>query len=475
VRTGRQINRFALGSITIVVGLVVVLGVMAGLIGPQMFSGGGRTVTAVFTNAEQLIPGNEVRMQGVLEGTVQKVRLGPGARSASVTMTVADSAGPLYRNATATIAWKTLLGGAFNINLSRGDPGAGPLGSHVIPASQTFDQVELDNLLSFDSGAARRGLRTLPGQLAVALGDPKPPSQVLGALADVSPVVATGVGAVRGQVPDRDLRSFVSGAEQTVKALDAPNDLLRGLVQGAAATLSVTAARATDIKSALDEATPSMQQLITTFSQLNTTLQLANPLLQTLQGPVADVAPTVARLYPTVVGARDLLDRAVPLLHALAPAVTSLKSAAIQGLPLLNALTPSINRLANTVLPYMNTIDPATQHTTAQMIGPTTEALGPDIAGQMDQNGHFIRFPATAGSSPVYLPCQIYAGNPAAKQVIACQSLQQMLQAFLNYNPFDSSANESGSGAGGGGGAARAGSAGSAHSSKSRTTRASGR
>jgi hypothetical protein len=195
-----------------------------------------------------------------------------------------------------------------------------------------------------------------------------------------------------------------------------------------------------------------MQQLTTTFSQLSTTLHLANPLLRTLEGPAVDVAPTVAHLYPTVVGARDLLDRAVPLLHALAPAVTSLKTAAQQGLPLLNEITPSLTQLADTFLPYMNTIDPATQHTTAQMIGPTTEALGPDIAGQMDQNGHFIRFPATAGSSPFYLPCQTYLGNPSAKQLIACQSLQQMLQAFLNYNPFDAAANESGNGGGSGGG-----------------------
>jgi hypothetical protein len=72
------------------------------------------------------------------------------------------------------------------------------------------------------------------------------------------------------------------------------------------------------------------------------------------------------------------------------------------------------------------------------MIGPTTEALGPDIAGQEDQNGHFIRFPATAGSSPFYLPCQIYAGNPSSSQLVACSSLQTIFSAFLNYNPVQS-------------------------------------
>jgi hypothetical protein len=82
----------------------------------------------------------------------------------------------------------------------------------------------------------------------------------------------------------------------------------------------------------------------------------------------------------------------------------------------------------------------------------------------MDQNGHFIRFPATAGSSPFYLPCQTYLGNPSAKQLVACQSLQQMLQAFLNYNPFDAAANESGNGGGTGGGKGSGASA--AHTSR---------
>jgi hypothetical protein len=72
----------------------------------------------------------------------------------------------------------------------------------------------------------------------------------------------------------------------------------------------------------------------------------------------------------------------------------------------------------------------------------------------MDQNGHFIRFPATAGSSPLYLPCQIYAGNPSSKQLIACQSLQQTLSSFLGYNPVASILGEVGAANGTGTGTA---------------------
>jgi hypothetical protein len=119
--------------------------------------------------------------------------------------------------------------------------------------------------------------------------------------------------------------------------------------------------------------------------------------------------------------------------------MASLASTSRNALPLLQNIQPTIDSLGQTILPYLNTVDPATQHTTAQMIGPTTEALGPDIAGQMDQNGHFIRFPATAGSSPFYLPCQTYLGNPAYhNQLLACSSLQDTLSAFINFNPLSS-------------------------------------
>jgi hypothetical protein len=70
------------------------------------------------------------------------------------------------------------------------------------------------------------------------------------------------------------------------------------------------------------------------------------------------------------------------------------------------------------------------------MIGPTFTGLGSGAAGQEDENGHFIRFPATGGSSPLYLPCQIYAGNPDKDKMIACKSLQQATRSLFSYNPL---------------------------------------
>jgi ABC-type transporter Mla subunit MlaD len=427
----RERSRTATGALALLLAVAFTAGVLGGVIGPDMFAGGGRTVRAVFADAQQLRPGDEVRVQGVVEGSVTGIASGPGARSAVVTMSVAGSAGPLYRDATAVLRWKTLLGGAFYVELGRGSPAAGPLRGATIGLGHTGGQVELEDLLSVDRGAARRGLRTMLGQLATALSDPGAPASGLRTLASVAPFVSSGLAAVRGSEADADVRRLVRGTAATLRALNAPDGRLRGLVQGAAATLWVTAARAADLQAGLDLAPAALRQTRATLARLETTLGLAGPLLRSLVAPSGEVAPTVAALHPAVTGADRLLGTAVPLLRALPPALRSIASTARRGLPLLTGLTPSLDRLAGDVLPYLDQVDPASRHTTAEMIGPTLEALGPDITGQEDQNGHFIRFPATSGSSPFYLPCQLYAGNPTSASFLDCTALRTALAGFL--------------------------------------------
>jgi virulence factor Mce-like protein len=435
------------GLIVIAVIVVVSVGALVGFIGPQMFQGGGHVVDATFANTQQLEKGDEVRISGVVAGTVKQITLNPGARSATVQMEIDHGAGPLYADASAVLQWKTLLGSAFYIDLSRGSRTAGPLGSGGIPLSRTSGQVELDDVLAVDNGGAKTGLKTMLPQLATALSDPAPLAQSLTTLGRIAPNVATGVGALRGEsaTRDYDLESLVSRTAGTLRALNAPDHQLQSLIQGAAATLDVTAARASDLETALDAATPAVQQTQTTFHQLNRTLKLAHPLLTKLNAAAPAVAPTFADARPTLTGANTLLHRAVPLLRSLPSATRSLATASEEGLPLLQKITPSLDSLADNVLPYLNAVDPSSQHTTAEMIGPTFEALGPDIAGGEDQNGHFIRFPLTTGSSPLYLNCQTYIANPSASQLLACNTLQQSIDDIMDTNLLGSAESSTGS------------------------------
>jgi virulence factor Mce-like protein len=428
-----RVDNRLLGLVTIGVLLLLLIGDFTGVL-RSAFSGGGRTVKAVFADAQQLQTGDLVRVKGVDVGKVTAIKLNPGASSATVTMQVDSPAGPLYANASAALRWRTILGASYAVYLDRGTPSAGPLPNSTIPESRTANQVQVEDLAgALTGGGARSGLQAMPAELGQALRDPLPPAQSFTTLAAISPSLATGVGALRGQNLDGDLQTLVSATASTVHALDTPTAELRTLIAAGAATLETTAAQQSAIRGMLAAAPGALQSTDVTVKQLNTTLRLADPLISRLIPTAPSVAPTLAQLHPTVVGLSNLLHRAVPLLHALRPAVTSLAQASQVGLPLLVGVTPSLDRTNNQILPYMGAIDPETKHSAAEMIGGTFTGLGSGAPAQEDANGHFIRFPVSFGSLSTYLPCQIYFGNPDAKKLIECETLQQALTTFLNY------------------------------------------
>jgi len=76
-----------------------------------LFGGGGSSyrVKAVFDNAGQLLPGNQVRVGGQPVGTISDIALDDQA-NAVVTMDVDDTVGPLHQGTTATIRATSLSG-----------------------------------------------------------------------------------------------------------------------------------------------------------------------------------------------------------------------------------------------------------------------------------------------------------------------------------------------------------------------------
>ncbi|MEA2171285.1 MAG: phospholipid/cholesterol/gamma-HCH transport system substrate-binding protein, partial [Solirubrobacteraceae bacterium] len=273
--------------------------------------------------------------------------------------------------------------------------------------------------------------------LADALRDHRAPADLFDTIDDISPGATVGLGALRGQIQDTDLQGVLKNVARTVDALNTPRNDIRTVIQGAAATLQTTAARADDIRATLRLAPSTMTQVDATLTRLHRTLDLADPLLRKLEPAAPEVAPTFRTLRPVLSGASALLDHAVPLLRVLRPAASSLAGAARQGLPLVQQLTPSVHRLEKTTLPSLNAVAPDTQKRTSVMIGGTFAGLAAGVGGQFDGNGHFIRFPATVGSSPLdSLPCQLYLGNPdAGNQLLACQNLASALATYLNYSP----------------------------------------
>jgi virulence factor Mce-like protein len=396
-------------------------------------NGAERTLTAVFADSQALRQGDPVRIHGVAVGQVTGIARDRDGHSSTVTLGVDSTAPAVYRNARAILRWRTLLGATLYVDLEPGSPEAGPLPAHNIPLTQTQIQVEIENVVDTLQSGERRGAATLIGQMAVALSDAPAVGHVTRTLSAISQATTRGAGALRGSVRDTDLQELVTTAATTAASLDAPNAQLRSLVSGTAQTLLVTAARQHDVAATIAQLPGVMTQTHLTLNELNHTLSLADPVLALLQQPAPQVAPTIQQVRGTVERAGTLLNDATPLLHSLRPAVTALAHMSAAGVPLLTALEPSLTRLNGTILPYLNQVDPQTKHTAAEMIGPTLAELG-GAAGQTDVNGGFIRFPASTGNNPVYLPCQILFGDPDSSKLITCNTLKHALQTVFSYN-----------------------------------------
>jgi phospholipid/cholesterol/gamma-HCH transport system substrate-binding protein len=418
---------------------VVALGLIFTGLWRAPFAEDTRTVKVVFPDATLKVPGflrkgAKLRMDGVDSGHVAKVTLDRAAQTSTVELEVNEDAGPIFADARATMRWFTLVGGDFYVDLDRGTEKAGELSGPIGP-KQTASQVEVDDLTSVFRDDVRQGTRTLPGELARAFADRKPLPETLRVLGRMAPKAAPALHALRGEQPATDLEHLIEAAGTTVKALDTPNGELRTAVAGAATTLQTTAGRELELRRTIEQAPAALALTDATLKDLDRTFDVLDPLVEKLSGPAPDIAPTLAALRPTVIDGTRLLDRARPLFNALRPAASSLREASQVSLPLLKDVTPSLSRIDDKILPYFNEVDSGTKHTLSEMIGP---ALGvyAHSSGLVDSLGRMVRFPLGLGSSNLYAPCQTYLFNPDAESVVACQSLQEALDGFLNYNPL---------------------------------------
>ncbi len=420
------------------IAFVVALGVVTVVIFTGVFRApfapATRLVTADFDRAPQLRQGDQVRIDGEIEGEVDDVRPGPVGEQARVTLKVKESAGPIHADAGARLRFKTLLGGAFYVDLDRGTKGAGPLGDRTIANARTRVQVEVEDITDIFRGGAVTGFQRLPAELATALSDPKPPADAIAAVADIAPDATRAVRAARGTKPGQDLPRLVASAAQAVAALDTPTDDIGTLVAGAAATFDTTGRRTDEIRELLAAGPGLTTDLTQTLPQLDRTLRLTRGLAGRLRAPAPAVAPTLAALRPTVGETRQLLRLAEPTLSRLTPTLTALGEGGRSVEPLLTGLEPALRRADETILPYLARKDPDTGKSTTVMIGGTAAALG-GSGGQQDGNGHFYRFPVGVGATSAYVPCKSSLVDPTAGQLLACDTFSTALDTYLSYVP----------------------------------------
>lgn len=428
-----RIGTLGIGIAAIVLSVAVTLFWYLGY-AQKIFEPPARIMKVEFPAVQQLQEGDPVRLDGREEGRVQEIADLGGGRGALVTFDVSEEAGPVYGDAEVELRWKNLLGGAFYLEVDRGTPRGGELGNRTIPRDQASSQVEVDDVVSVFEGDAREGLISIPKELNKGLADPDGLERLLGAAEDASPGLERSLLALRGNTLDSTLRRFVTGTAATVAALDAPEDGLRRLVAGAGATLETTAARSADLSQTLEAGPQLTEDVRVTLARLDTTLAGTDQLVDKLDRSAGDLEPTLKQLRPTLASTAALLDRAQPLVRDLRPTARSLAGLGRSGPPLIDDLQPSLDRIDEEILPFLSRKDPGTGKPTSVMIGGTAAGFG-GSASQQDENGHFIRFPVTVGSSTANISCETTLTDPSAAELLVCDSLQEAFEEYLEYVP----------------------------------------
>ena len=428
--------RALVGLGVLVVGLLLwVLAFTGGI--ASLFSGSTTTVRADFKSIEDIVTNDPVRVNGVEVGSVGGSSVDPGGRGATLTLNLNSNAPAIYRNASATIQWRTALGANDAVALNPGTRSAGLLGGAPIPQSQDVNQVELDQITQAAfHGGAQQGLRTMLQQLAPALNlNHATLNNDFNTLAQIGPQATIGIGALRGEVQDTDLQNLIKDAGKAAQALSVGTgaSTTRQFVQSAATTLSSMSASPTALSGVVTQLHDVLVLDPKTFIEMkNVSLQL-DPLIAQLMPTAPRVGPTLAELHPVVSNLDTLLRNATPLVDSLRPAVQSLATTANVGVPVINQLNPSLVRLQNKILPGLDQRYPEDGgFAVYQLIGGTVTGLG-TLSHFFDGQGELANLTGTGQAfnqtSFSFLPCNI---DFSGKDLLVCETLSQALNTYAN-------------------------------------------
>jgi virulence factor Mce-like protein len=326
------------------VGLMIFVWTQFG--GAIPFAAQGYRFQIRFTNAANLVPGDDVRISGIDVGKVAAVK--NSGETTLATLDIQRQYAPISSDAHAILRLKTLLGEVF-VALSPGSAGApklpdgGTLPEGQVEQTQPLDQVlgtltprtqhDLDSLLTgFSAGLAGQG-----ASLNAALGNA---AATTGQLDQLAGLLDSERGTVQGLVRDTGVVLHSVAARQSD---------LQSLIVAGDQVFSTTAARNRDLTATVNALAPLLPALRKTLTGVHHALTLADPTLKTLLPVAPLLAPTLAELIKLGPGARALLRQALPLIDTARVALPELTRVSTTLRALLHVVLPVGEQLAPTV------------------------------------------------------------------------------------------------------------------------------
>ncbi len=224
---------------------LLVLGYLATQMGGEFVLQSPYRVKAQFASGAQLVPGDDVTVNGLRVGKIES--LGPEAGGAAATLIIHQQYAPVYRDSRAMVKFKNLLGETY-VELTRGTAASGPMpDGGVIDINHTLTPVELDQVLNALNQDTRSQLVLLINNLGQAVagrgadlnasaGDLK---QVASSLSTIAHTLATS---------STQLDSLISSLRKVLETLAAWHSQFRSLITDWDRLMKVLASRESDLQ-----------------------------------------------------------------------------------------------------------------------------------------------------------------------------------------------------------------------------------
>ena len=290
------------------------VGIAIAAVAVILLSGGSSyQVKAIFTNASQLVPGDQVQVAGNPVGSVSKITLTPSGQ-AELTLTINNSTyEPLHQGTDATVRLTSLSGIAnryVDLRLGSGTAAKIPNGG-VIPTSDTTSAVDFDQLFNTLDGPTRKGLQNVIQGSAAQYANAGQKAQA--AWQYLNPAVASSSLLFRELNRDTSkFTNFIVKSGNLVSDIAQRQSDLSGLVQHLNTTTQALAAQHTALGQSLQRLPGFMRLANTTFVNLRSALDDLQPLVDAskpvapkLQKLLEQLKPLAEDSVPTV---RDLSD-----------------------------------------------------------------------------------------------------------------------------------------------------------------------
>ncbi|HEY4450033.1 MAG TPA: MlaD family protein [Solirubrobacteraceae bacterium] len=367
-----------------------------------LFGGsGGASYQLMFTNAGQLVRGDQVQVGGVPVGSVTNIALTPDYR-ARVTIHVDSSLVPLHEGTSAQVRVPSLSSVANRyIALSPGPNNHRALASGAtLPASATKEVVDLDQLFNTLNAKTRKGLQGfIQGSAEQYAGA----GRQLGESTEYFGPALSGTDHFFSELV-RDQPTFTKFLVETAKAvttIGARQQQLSDLIENADTTFQAIGSQQTQFAQGLKQLPLTLHQGNRTFAELPSAFSALKRLVDTSK--------------PTTKPLTTLLAHLRPLLTTATPAVANFNEA-FNRPGANNDLTDFIRALPG-LAQALSTASPSIVQASRESV-PITAFFGPyspDLAGTLrtfgqagayyDANGHYARV------SPVLPDFKLGANN----------------------------------------------------------------